>query len=532
MVNGWKQNCWTCFDTSDKVIAAVESVVADGHASYCVYQHEICPTTHKHHLQGFTIFKKKMSFKALRLLFGVEDGKSLHVEKLRGTIVEASDYCKKDDSRKPGTVYYESGPCPVKSGDQGKRNDLLSACEDINNGMAMKDVALLHPSTFVRLHKGLATYKSVTSTPRVGHTVSLIIYGASDAGKTHWVRNAYPNAIWMSKGANSLWWDEYDDHAVVVFDEFNGGVLSLSTFKRLIDKSPLSLCAKGSVRNIKPALVIFLSNDAPSEWYSKDLMHGEHEKAFNRRLHVIIRVDQLIGLHGAKLPRYRAKCEKMFLPYDMNIGTSFRFDSLSCDQSAEFFNSGTTEARRETLTSFLTRGQESKARSGGVIMTPPTYLTWESNVSSQLEGLTCYAFGCKEYAAGVTPPLNDDMSAPTLTMVPVSRRQVDNPTSHNAPIHPFQTLPAALNTRVDYVPATSPSAAAASIDESAVGLRILASASTKRPTPFTLKRTKRARRCPYIDDEAECSDSDSEATHSSSSSSDVASHTSAVDRYM
>jgi len=117
-------------------------------------------------------------------------------------------------------------------------------------------------------------------------------------------------------------------------------------------------------------------------------------------------------------------------------------------------------------------------------------------------------------------------------MVPVSRRQVDNPTSHKAPIHPFQTLPAALNTRVDYVPATSPSAAAASIDESAVGLRILASASAKRPTPFTLKRTKRARRCPYIDDEAECSDSDSEATHSSSSSSDVLSSNSAVDRYM
>jgi len=518
MPNGWRQNCWTCFDVSDSVCAKIESIVADGHASYCVYQHEICPSTHKRHLQGFTIFKKQTSFKEIRRLFGVEDGVSLHVEKLRGTIVEASDYCKKDESRVPGTLFYESGPCPVKSGEQGKRNDLLSCAEDINNGMSMRDVAVLHPSTYIRNHKGLAAYKSLISAPRTNHTVSLIIYGASDAGKTHWVRKAYPDAIWMNKGANSLWWDQYDDHKVVVFDEFNGGVMSLTWFKLLIDKSPLHLDAKGSNRNINPALVIFLSNDAPSEWYSKDLMHGEHERAFLRRLHVIIRIDQLTGLYGAALPRYRAKCEKMFLPYDFCLGDEFRLDSLSCAQSAEFFNSDTTEVRRTELTSHLTRGQEFQVGSGGVIMSPPTYLTWESHVSSQLEGLCCYAFGCKEFAAGVTPPLNDDMSAPAVTMVPVTRRQVDNPTSHGAPIHPFQTLPSAFNTVTSVV--ASPSAAAASIDDSSAGLRILASASQKSTPPFTLRRSSpKKRRCPYIDDEAECSDSDSEASRSSSSSS-------------
>jgi len=422
--------------------------------------------------------------------------------------MEASNYCKKDDSRKPGTVYYESGPCPTQG--QGKRTDIAEAITDINNGMTMKDVAVLHPATFIRMHTGLEKYKRIIAPSRTHHTVSMCIYGASDAGKSHWVRKAYPDALWMAKDANALWWDEYDDHKVVVFDEFNGGVMSLTWFKRLIDKTPLQLAAKGSKRNINPALVIFLSNDPPSEWYSSDLLHGEHKKAFERRLHVIIRVDQLIGLHGAQLPRYRAKCEKMFLPYDMNIGETFRFGTLSCAESAELFDSATSELRRTELKAKV------QGQSGGVIMSPPTYLTWESNVSSQLEGFACYAFGCKEYAAGVVPPLNDDMTAPTLTMVPVSRRQVDNPTSHKAPIHPFQTLPAALNTLVTYVPETPPSAAAASIDDSSAGYRILDSAAQKSPlatkkrTPFTLKRTNKRRRCPYIDDEAECSDSDSD----------------------
>jgi len=518
MPNGWRQQCWTCFDVSDSVCAKIESIVADGHASYCVYQHEICPSTHKRHLQGFTIFKKQTTFQRTARLFGLEGTTNLHVEKLRGTIVEASDYCKKDESRVPGTLYYESGPCPMKSGDQGKRNDLVDVCEEINNGVPMRDVALRHPSTYVRLHKGLAAYKLILAPQRTHHTVSLILYGASDAGKTHWVRKAYPDALWITKGAYSLWWDAYDNHQVVVFDEFNGGMMSLTWFKLLIDKSPLHLDAKGSMRNINPALVIFISNDAPSEWYSKDLMHGEHEKAFLRRLHVIIRVDQLIGLHGAKLPRYRAKCEKMFLPYDFYVGDVFRLDSLSSVQSAEFFNSDTSELRRAELSTYLTPGHEFKIGSGGVILSPPTYLTWESHVSSQLEGLCCYAFGCKEFAAGVTPPLNDDMSAPAVTMVPVTRRQVDNPTSHGAPIHPFQTLPSAFNAVTTVV--TSPSAAAASIDDSSAGLRILASASQKSTPPFTLSRSSpKKRRCPYIDDEAECSDSDSEASRSSSSSS-------------
>jgi len=301
-----------------------------------------------------------------------------------------------------------------------------------------------------------------------------------------------------------------------VFDEFNGGFMSLAWFKRLIDKSPLQLDAKGSKRNVNPALVIFICNDAPSEWYSKEILHGLHGDAFERRLHVVIRVDELIGLHGARLCRYRAKCEKMVLQFDMHISPSFRFDTLSHDQSGQYFNSDTSEATRAELTAHLTHKVEVGGRSGGVILSPPTYLTWESNVSSQLDGLCCFAFGCKEFAAGVTPPLNDDMTAPTLTMVPVSRRQVDNPTSHKAPIHPFQTLPAALNTLVTYVPETPPSAAAASIDDSSAGYRILDSAAQKSPlptkkrTPFTLKRTNKRRRCPYIDDEAECSDSDSD----------------------
>jgi len=508
-----KNVVWTCFDISPDVEAAIQAVVSSGDAHYCVYGHEVCPETKKEHLQGFTMFTKQMRWNAVKKLFKSE---TLHCEVMRGTPVEASDYCKKDR-----TGIYESGDCPTVS--QGKRSDLLEVVDKINTGAKIVDIAQEFPAVFIRNHKGIAHYKAVISPKRNKHTISLVVYGASDSGKTHWVRETFPGALWLTKGATSLWFDEYDDHDVIVFDEFCGGVMSLTWFKRLIDKTPLTLDAKGSSRNINPALVVFISNTPPEEWYSAEVLTGAHRDAFNRRLHNVIRVDQLVGLHDEKLPRFRCRMEKAFLPFDCSINPAFTLGCLSHEKSLEFLSSSTSDEVRKSLRDELgSCGSRIKDQSGGVILTPPTFLSWENNVTGQLNKLVGFVFGQDGVPAGTDAVEPSDLSAFTPgSMIVVESRQVSNPTARV--VRPDQVLPPAFSTKRTYQSATSSDSPVAAVQAPVDSSVTRCAALTKNAAPLKRTRIRRKKRCVYIDDEAECSDDDSDSSDSHESASSSAS---------
>jgi len=482
-----KNVVWTCFDISPAVEAAIQAVVTNGDAHYCVYGRETCPDTGKKHLQGFTMFNKQLRWSGVHKLFGTT---KCNCAVMRGTPLQASEYCKKDGD------FYESGDCPAVS--QGKRSDLLEVVDQIKAGAKIVDIALEHPTTYIRNHKGIAHFKAVISPKRDKHTISLAIYGASDSGKTHWVRSTFPGALWLTKGANSLWWDEYDDQDVIVFDEFCGGVMSLTWFKRLIDKTPLTLDAKGSSRNVNPALVIFISNTPPEEWYSADVLTGAHRDAYHRRLHNVIRVDQLVGLDDEKLPRFRCRMEKAFLPFDSNVNPLFTLGKLSHDKSLEFLSSSTSDEIRKSLRNELgSCGSRIKDQSGGVIMTPPTFLSWESNVSQQLNSLVGFVFGTSSSAAGVEPE-GIDLASKPFDFPLAAPRQVSNPPAKIVrPDQVFRPFP--KRTYTDTTPVDSTVTRCAALDDA----------------PRKLKRTRARRKCIYIDDEAECDDDSHESSESS-----------------
>jgi len=503
---------------SPEVEAAIQAVVSDGLAEYCVFGRETCPKTGKRHLQGYTYFKQRMSWQKVYKVFKT---KEIHLEKSAGSPEENRVYCTKDKE------FWESGPCPTQS--QGKRNDLLEVCNKLKQGAKLVDIAVDHPTTFVRNHKGIGAWKAAISPKREKHTISLVIYGASDSGKTHWVRSTFPGALWLTKGATSLWFDEYDDHDVIVFDEFCGGVMSLTWFKRLIDKTPLTLDAKGSSRNINPALVVFISNTPPEEWYSAEVLTGAHRDAFNRRLHIVVRVDQLVGLQDEKLPRFRCRMEKAFLPFDCSLNPQWRLGDLSCEDSLTVLSSSTLTHQREDLLK-LAGSPKSKVQSGGVILSPPTFLSWEDNVTPQLNKLIGYVFGQEGVSAGVDPEPSGLVGfTPGATLV-VESRQVSNPPARI--VRPDQVLPPAFSTKRTYQISKS-------TDTSTTPLEALVSVAQDSQLPVDstvtrcaaddgtpkLKRTRRRRhpRCVYIDDEASCSDDDSDSDNSHESSSSSAS---------
>lgn len=101
--------------------------------NYLVYQEEISPETGKHHIQGFCqlISRKRMS----QVKTILEDD-TVHLEKMHGTPREASDYCKKKDSRAPAGITFEGGELQLT----GARNDLKNLMDAVDEGKTYNEL--------------------------------------------------------------------------------------------------------------------------------------------------------------------------------------------------------------------------------------------------------------------------------------------------------------------------------------------------------------------------------------------------------
>lgn len=145
--------CWTSFELALPHYNPLDMY-------YIVCQEEEAPETHKHHLQGFTQFKKKVRFTTAQKMLAM--GKTLHMERMRGTVAEAAAYCKKEESRVAGGLHMEEGKY-VEEGALAKRTDLAALGAKIKNGATFVDLVgeedtyqavAAHPA-FVKEHIGI-----------------------------------------------------------------------------------------------------------------------------------------------------------------------------------------------------------------------------------------------------------------------------------------------------------------------------------------------------------------------------------------
>lgn len=90
MSNSQRAYCFTSFEESKPIDDPKE-------VRWINYQEEICPTTGKHHFQGYAEFYRKVTAKTARKILGVS-----YVEKRFGTREEARDYCIGNQNKKPG----------------------------------------------------------------------------------------------------------------------------------------------------------------------------------------------------------------------------------------------------------------------------------------------------------------------------------------------------------------------------------------------------------------------------------------------
>lgn len=276
-----KNWCGTVNDFEDSAVEAdgpgawLRRLVLSGVATYAVGQVEEGEEQHHRHLQLFLQLKNPQRLSWLKR--HVHEG--AHWEPMRGTAEQASDYCKKEDTRVAGP--WEFGTLTTR----GKVRGLDDAVAMVQRGEPLKKVIETFPVVWVHHGRGLLDLRQRLNLdcdrrefgaegPEVW-----VLYGPSGTGKSRFVASMWPDAFWKIPGEK--WWDGYDGHETVVLDDFKDGDLRLTDLQRLLDRYPLWVEVKGGAVPMLAKRYVITSNCHPDLWYPKADVH----KTIMRRVH-------------------------------------------------------------------------------------------------------------------------------------------------------------------------------------------------------------------------------------------------------
>jgi len=221
------------------------------------------------HLQGYVIFDTNRRLNGLKKV-----NSRAHWEYRQGSHEQAVAYCSKEDTRIEGPWILGEPPAP------GQRNDLTLALADVRDGMSELELADKYGATWARNYRALSRFRTLISKPRNFKTRVTVVYGPTGTGKSRYCSQNYPSAYWKSEGS---WYDDYEGHREVIFDEFNGTWFPWSVLLRLCDRYPMQVPVKGSFGNFVAKHVFFVSNQDPQTWYPNC-----YWPAFDRRIDDII----------------------------------------------------------------------------------------------------------------------------------------------------------------------------------------------------------------------------------------------------
>jgi len=244
------------------------------------------------HLQGYFEFENghKKSLKAVISLLR-DNGLNCrpHIEPARGTAAQAVAYCEKDG------MFFEKGERPKG---QGKRTDLDEACAVLTNGGTIQDVAMQHPTVFVKFHRGLTSLQVVLSPRRTWKTEVWWLWGPTGSGKSRWAWETYPDAY--SKVANTKWWCGYTDQDTAIIDDFRPNKeMPFNFVLNLFDRYPLLLESKGGQVQCLFKTIVLTCPYSPDQVLEQLEWVGIEQGAqLKRRIDHVIRFPQLAMMYG------------------------------------------------------------------------------------------------------------------------------------------------------------------------------------------------------------------------------------------
>lgn len=246
--------CYTLFNYDDSTVAKLKELKSEYH----IIGFEVCPTTGKKHLQGFVYFANARSTSALKKI-----ANSIHIEMMKGTPKQASEYCKYDDypANTKLNEFWEEGQVPT----QGSRTDWA----EVRDALKTTDVISVidsYPQTLPAI-RTLERYKALLLKPCHRDVTVIVRWGGAGVGKTRWAYDTYPDLYSKPRGE---WWDGYTGQKTVLLDDYYG-YLPYSELLRVLDRYPYQVPVKGGFVQAQWDTVIITSNKAPEHWYAQGL---------------------------------------------------------------------------------------------------------------------------------------------------------------------------------------------------------------------------------------------------------------------
>lgn len=278
--------CFTAFQD--------ERPLFSGDVSYGVAQLEQCPDTGRKHWQGYVEFTKKKRLHSVQVAIGCDNA---HCELRKGSRSQAIAYCKKLESRVPGTEPYEYGDCPVA--DESK-SQVQQLTRRIQGGATYREISNEFPTAILRYDKGI---RSLLSTQQSNIPMSyrelrvLVLTGPPGCGKTkfayEFITDKYGGQAYhkVYTEDQASWWDGYIDQKCILIDDFEG-TAPIEELLHLL--GGYGHCRGwaikgGFIRLDSMECVIFTSNTDPYTWYQhKRNLPRTKTDALVRRLTTII----------------------------------------------------------------------------------------------------------------------------------------------------------------------------------------------------------------------------------------------------
>lgn len=223
-----------CFTLNNYTGEDMDEILNDWGAKYVIFGKETGKSGTKH-LQGYVEWKSPRSLLSMKKL-----NPRIHWEVRAGTAKQAIEYCKKEGD------WMDNGG---DESNQGKRSDLLRLRDEILlEGRTVQDIRMNEPEKYHKYGRTLDKLEEDRQSmlKRTWMTEGIWYFGETGVGKSHIAREGIDeDKIYTVKNFDKGWWDEYNGHEIVLFDDFRGNNIEYSFLLQLVDKWDVSVSRRG-----------------------------------------------------------------------------------------------------------------------------------------------------------------------------------------------------------------------------------------------------------------------------------------------
>jgi len=247
------------------------------------------------HVQGYAEFSTVLGLAGAKKALGSR----IHIEPRRGTQQQAVDYCQKD-----GKFEIYGSPKSMgrpRTNDPVTANRALSFLARIRDGERLCDL-LFDPDASFAIIKHLQVAAPYLESARDFNSDPPKVtwfYGPTGTGKTRraiheCVQEFGVERVYI-KSDSGTWFDGYDGHDAVVFDDFRSSWFEFSFLLKLLDRYPHRVQVKGSSRQWKPKVIYITAPHRPQDTY-RAMQESDVFDTIQQLLRRITHVEEMAGL--------------------------------------------------------------------------------------------------------------------------------------------------------------------------------------------------------------------------------------------